>query len=112
MAPNSILHTPNLFKCGVGLNQAAITPQGELKPCLMIDNPRYSAIDDGLEGAWDKLKKFIASIKPDENYKCNTCELTDVCKWCPARAWLYDRTFTTCTPENRAWAEKLKEQYV
>jgi len=33
--------TKNLFKCGVGISQVAITPQGELKMCLMIDYPRY-----------------------------------------------------------------------
>jgi radical SAM protein with 4Fe4S-binding SPASM domain len=103
--------TLNLFKCGVGLSQAAITPQGELKPCLMIDTPRFKILDTNLKHAWQKLKDFIKQIKPDENYKCNTCELADVCKWCPARAWLYDRTFTSCAPENRARAEKLKEQY-
>jgi radical SAM protein with 4Fe4S-binding SPASM domain len=74
----------------------------------MIDAPRYEVIGGSLNGAWGKLKKFIASIKPDENYKCNTCELADICKWCPAKAWLYNKTFTFCDPESRSWAEKIK----
>lgn len=96
----------DLFKCGVGLTQVAITPQGELKPCLMIDNPRFF-IGSSFTSAWDKLKDFISKINPDENYKCNDCNLQQFCKWCPARSWLYSGSFTSCDPENRKKAEEL-----
>jgi len=102
-----------LFKCGVGRIEAAITPYGELKPCLMIDRPRFKILDpgssidgsfartnlasnSGLSEAWCHLKKFISSIKPDKNYKCGGCRSSNYCKWCPARAWLYNKTFTSC----------------
>lgn len=103
-----------LFKCGVGQSQAAITPWGELKPCLMIDQPRYkivSSLRSAVSGlllreAWGKLKMWAAQIKPDKNYKCATCKLKNYCKWCPARSWLYNKSFTVCVPENRKRAEK------
>ncbi len=97
----------NLFKCGVGVSQAAITPQGELKPCLMIDSPRFKIFTEdrrqktGFKAAWGQLKEFISAIKPDKNYNCNKCELQSYCKWCPARGWLYNKTFTSCEPESR-----------
>lgn len=92
------LKTNNLFKCGVGLSQAAITPQGELKPCLMIEEPKYkikvirqSETEEkrlSLLMAWDKIKGFVSSLAPDSDYKCATCDLRVYCKWCPAKGWL------------------------
>jgi len=107
--------TKNLFKCGVGTSQVAITPQGELKMCLMIDYPRYK-IDtrviprgENLQGAWDKLKAFAATIQPDKNYQCGQCSLKPYCKWCPGRGWLHNRSFTSCDPEIRLKAMRTKE---
>ena len=94
-----------LFKCGVGMSQAAITPLGELKICLMIDYPKYKILKSSLKEAWEKLKELVRNIKPDENYQCNSCELEPYCKWCPARSWLENRNFTTCDSEGRRWAE-------
>jgi len=115
--------TAHLFKCGAGLSQAAITPSGELKMCLMIDYPRFPVIGSrfvvsdnrrtpqtehqtpNLEESWMRLKELVSSIKPDENYQCDKCELYAYCKWCPARAWLENRNFTSCDSESRRWAE-------
>lgn len=96
-----------LFKCGVGASQAAITPPGELKPCLMIDSPRFRILRENrqqsvdFKAAWLQLKKFVSAIAPDENYNCGKCELQSYCKWCPARGWLYNKTFTSCEPESK-----------
>ncbi len=126
-------NTDNLFKCGVGVSQAAITPFGELKMCLMIDYPKYKILTENkkqnrlsviehrtpntehrtakvnLKEAWEKQRELVKNIKPDEDYKCNKCELQLYCKWCPAKAWLYNRTFTWCETESRRWA-KIKIQ--
>lgn len=134
-------NTDKLFKCGVGVSQAAITPSGELKMCLMIDYPKYQISDDrprlwrgkrqiypanggttdnrpqdkgngmSLKDVWQKLRESVKSIKPDENYRCNQCELEPYCKWCPARGWLENRNFTGCDPESRHWAEIRKKNY-
>lgn len=100
-----------LFKCGVGVSQAAITPSGELKLCLMIDYPKYEALKNSLQAAWQKLRTSVKTIKPDKNYRCNRCELEPYCKWCPARGWLEDRKFTSCDPESRRWAEIRKKSH-
>lgn len=113
----------NLFGCGVGRTQAAITPQGELKPCLMIDYPRFKILKNmvarsrlhaagkggGLKETWQRLRNFVSSIKPDGNYQCHKCGLAPYCNWCPARAWLYNRSFTSCEPESRRRAELIRK---
>jgi len=99
-----------LFKCGVGKSQATVTPQGELKMCLMIDLPRYKIIGSSLEDAWRKLRRFVAGIKIDKNYLCDKCSLKAYCKWCPARGWLEAGSFTACDPQSRQWAKRIKEE--
>lgn len=105
----------SFFRCGVGSTQAAITPLGELKMCLMIDRPKYKIMDVesgdksvNLKEVWQKLKEFIKNIKVDNNYQCNNCNLKPYCKWCPAQGWLWSRNFTSCTPESRLWARMRK----
>lgn len=97
-SPDSLKNDP-LFKCGSGLTQAAITPKGELKMCVMLDYPKYNILESSLCGSWKRLKKLAMGIQPDENYKCNKCNFQNFCRWCPARAWLYNKTFTSCTIE-------------
>ncbi len=101
----------NLFKCGVGQSQVAITPLGELKMCLMIDWPKYKISTssktqyEDLKKTWKRLKELVSNIKLDEDYQCDKCKLESYCKWCPAKSWLYNRTFTRCDPESRRQAE-------
>lgn len=109
--------TDNLFRCGVGQSQAAITPLGELKMCVMIDYPRYKINTEdrgkaGLKKAWGRLKELVRGIRPDENYRCDKCELESYCKWCPAKAWLENKSFTNCDSESRQWAEIRRRSVV
>jgi radical SAM protein with 4Fe4S-binding SPASM domain len=113
--PKPRFASDSLFKCGVGVSQAAITPFGELKMCLKIDHPKYRILgippghsQNGLKAAWEKLRGFVTSIKPDQNYKCDNCELEPYCQWCPARGWLYNRKFTSCDPQCRLRAEESR----
>lgn len=107
--------TSNLFPCGAGRTQAAITPFGELKICLMIDYPKYKAVSDtaaadSVKEAWGKLKELAGNITPDEDYQCAVCALKPYCKWCPARSWLYNRTFTRCEPQSRLFAQRNRDR--
>lgn len=128
-----IRENSRLFKCGVGISQTAITPQGELKLCLMIDYPRFRIFREDkvqrvdFKAAWLQLKKFVSAIKQDENYNCGKCELQIYCKWCPAMSWLYNKTFTplektnikqsllmgftSCEQESREKAESIWKKF-
>ena len=94
-----------LFACGAGLRQTAITPAGELKLCLLIDYPKYRILDASLRKRWQELRALKESIRQDKNYKCRKCKFRVYCHWCPAMAWAYNRTFTACVPESRLLAK-------
>jgi len=103
---NSKLNQNNsLFRCSVGKSQAVITPFGELKMCIYIDYPRYKILETSFDDCWQRLKKIVENIKPDENYRCSSCEYKDFCDWCPARSWLEFGNFTSCEPICRAHAK-------
>jgi len=105
------LSVKNLFKCGAGFSQAAITPSGELKMCVMIDCFKYNILKSSFKDSWHRLKEAADSIKPDKRYKCIKCELRLYCKWCPGQGWLYDKNFLSCDPESYNRAKSLKESY-
>jgi radical SAM protein with 4Fe4S-binding SPASM domain len=101
----------SFFSCGAGISQAAITPAGELKLCAMIDQPKYNILDIGFRKAWDNLQGFVRETGPDKTYKCLSCDLKSYCVWCPARSWLYNKSFCACDPGLREWAQGIKEGY-
>lgn len=97
--------TKDLFLCGAGRSQVAITPSGELKLCVLIDYPKYNILKLSFKKAWQKLKTLRESLKVNKDYQCDSCKLKSYCHWCPAVAWAYNRTFTSCTPESRIFAQ-------
>jgi len=105
------IKTDKLFKCGVGRTQAAITPFGELKLCLMIDCPKYKILETSLGDSWERLEKLVDSIKPDGNYECERCDLEPYCKWCPGRGWLHNGSFFSCDPENLSKAKIIRQLF-
>jgi radical SAM protein with 4Fe4S-binding SPASM domain len=103
--------TNDLFFCGAGRSQAAITPAGELKLCLMIPEPKYDILKLSFSKAWLKLRAAVRAIKPAKNNSCSGCDLQAYCSWCPARGWLFNKDFNSCDPQIREWAQKAKKGY-
>ncbi len=99
------------FSCGAGQSQAAITPAGELKICPLIDYPKYDLRVIPLEKAWRKTQIIMSNIVLAKPRRCLTCGLQLYCVSCPARSWLYNKTFFSCDPRARAWARRQKEEY-
>jgi MoaA/NifB/PqqE/SkfB family radical SAM enzyme len=50
--------------CGAGRTQCAVTPRGELKPCLAVDGPRLPLRGRDFSSQWARLKRLKASA-PD-----------------------------------------------
>jgi MoaA/NifB/PqqE/SkfB family radical SAM enzyme len=51
-----------LCACGIGSTQAAITPQGQLKPCVMLEHPRCDIRAGGIDRAWARLRREFALL--------------------------------------------------
>lgn len=90
------------FGCGAGRTQAAITPAGELKLCVMIDHPKYDILKTSLKTSWRKLRNFSDSINKKEGYRCSSCHFQYYCHWCPARSWLQNKTSSDCPLKEQA----------
>jgi radical SAM protein with 4Fe4S-binding SPASM domain len=101
----------NLFKCGAGRFQAAITPAGALKMCVMIDYPGVPILDRGFKEAWKELRRIQDTLGADETYRCHVCRYRVVCVWCPAISWLTYKDFTSCSPRLRRDAAARLRQF-
>jgi radical SAM protein with 4Fe4S-binding SPASM domain len=101
----------SLFFCGAGRSQAAVTPAGELKLCLMISEPKFDILKLGFSKAWKMSGDFVKNSKPDNAYLCQGCEHRLYCSSCPARGWLHAKNFTSCDPFMRSWLEQQGEKY-
>jgi radical SAM protein with 4Fe4S-binding SPASM domain len=95
-----------LFRCGSGFTQAAVTPQGKLKFCLMIDYPGYRLTPGSFQRHWKRLNRLAEKIQRQESSSCRQCDLSEYCHWCPARAWLLDKSFGSCDSECRKQAQE------
>ncbi|MCK9594974.1 MAG: radical SAM protein [Candidatus Omnitrophica bacterium] len=100
----------DIFRCGAGRSQAAITPQGKLKFCLMIDHPGLDIIKGSFRGCWEELKMKARAIGSAAAGECRGCDLRGYCKWCPARSWAISNDFYGCDERCRARAEELARQ--
>jgi pyruvate-formate lyase-activating enzyme len=52
----------DLCVCGIAVTQAAVTPEGFLKPCLMLEDPRVGILKLGLDQAWARLRRGVARL--------------------------------------------------
>jgi radical SAM protein with 4Fe4S-binding SPASM domain len=99
-----------LFQCGAGRRGLAITPYGELKPCLELPAPGYSVFTKGLQEGWKMLGNYVSSFKSDPDNRCFDCRLRDFCSSCPARAWLECGDMNACPAYYHRLAELRKEE--
>ena len=77
---------PSGITCMAGNCSFAVNWQGEMRPCVTLEEPSVPVFKTGFEGAWreisEKAKKFRI------NDKCTECPLRPICKTCAASAWL------------------------
>jgi MoaA/NifB/PqqE/SkfB family radical SAM enzyme len=85
---NSKRIAPELFQCGAGLTQCALTPAGELKMCVMIDHPKLKILESSFADCWKAMNKQTLRLDVKTDYQCARCVERENCVWCPARGWL------------------------
>lgn len=77
---------PEGMTCMAGNCSFSVNWQGEMRPCVTIEEPSVPVFEMGFDAAWEKMsggaKKFRLHTK------CAKCRLRPVCKTCVASAWL------------------------
>lgn len=77
---------PDGMTCMAGNCSFSVNWQGEMRPCVTIEEPSVPVFEMGFDAAWEKMsggaKKFRLHTK------CVKCRLRPVCKTCVASAWL------------------------
>lgn len=98
------------FYCAAGKTQAAITPDGLLKLCVMINYPLLPVLKPSFSHAWKRLRCLQQKIRPGRAFPCRSCGLRQFCLWCPGRSWLFNRTFDSADPLCCDWARQAKKE--
>lgn len=83
---NSYAEYPNGLTCMAGNCSFSVNWQGEMRPCVTLEEPSVPVFDTGFEAAWEIMSKESKAFRVNE--KCIKCRLRPICKTCVASAWL------------------------
>lgn len=76
-----------LFVCGAGINTFAVTPFGELIPCIMARMPAHDLTQGTFSEGWTKLQMLVER-RVGTDSRCRKCDLGALCGTCPGWALL------------------------
>lgn len=72
--------------CMAGNCSFAVNWQGEMRPCVTLEEPSVPVFENGFESAWQQISEKVKAYRVNE--KCRQCRLRPVCKTCVASARL------------------------
>jgi len=99
------------FNCMAGRSMMFINPYGEMKPCIVLPTPSYDILKGNLKDGWQYMVKFTENTKRPPDWECNTCDLSQFCSVCPARAYLNSGNMFGCPEYFKEVARLKKEKY-
>lgn len=99
------------FNCMAGRSMMFINPYGEMKPCIVLPTPSYDISGGNLKDGWRYMVKFTEETKRPYGWECNTCDLSQFCSVCPARAYLNSGDMFGCPKYFKEVARLKKEKY-
>jgi radical SAM protein with 4Fe4S-binding SPASM domain len=63
--------------CSAGITEAAISPNGDVRPCIHTDQIVGNVLKDGWEACWHRLENWTSpDLLPKD---CLTCQVVDFC---------------------------------
>ena len=85
--------------CGAGRFYCALSPEGNLQPCVFLPITVGSLKEDTFESIWAKSSVFEA-LRARDNLKgrCGRCQFKFVCGGCRARAYAYFSDYLKSDP--------------
>jgi radical SAM protein with 4Fe4S-binding SPASM domain len=94
LQPNQI-YQPSHYKvnCSAGANSFSISYDGYFRLCssLLAPSTTYDLRQGSLEEAWFDFVPQVRKIEVENSKiidKCHSCNLVNLCLWCPANAYL------------------------
>ncbi len=73
-----------LYSCGAGIASFHINAQGNLTPCLMIDDVTYNLTKGEFLTGWQGVISSIRKMKISNAFDCKGCDKRVLCGFCPA----------------------------
>lgn len=73
------------MNCLAGRCSFAVNWQGQMRPCVMLEQPSVPVFDVGFEEAWRTVVQGVGEIRI--NAKCMSCVLRPLCHTCAASAY-------------------------
>ena len=83
----------HLFHCGAGQNSFTVSPEGIFRLCSSLWFPAmiYDLRKGSLRDAWENFVPKVLDTRsdnPEFHSKCHSCNIINLCLWCPAHAYL------------------------
>lgn len=72
--------------CLAGRCSFTVDWKGNMRPCVMLQEPSVNVFQHGFEEAWNSVSDGVKSLCMNE--KCTRCSLRPLCRVCPAAAYL------------------------
>lgn len=99
--------------CDFGRTIAAITPYGDLNPCIRLHLGRYNLKKDSFARVWKDAEEFqrIRSLKWSDLPACKDCDFFLFCFRCPCEAFLEEGNMKSPLAESCRQARIRKKVY-
>lgn len=83
---------PGHMNCFAGRSSFTINWKGEMRPCVILNEPSISVMKVGFQEAWKYMTRETKKIVL--NPKCSTCKLRPLCRTCAASALMETGDYT------------------
>lgn len=75
---------PEKMHCQAGRTSFAVSWQGKMQPCVMLNYPSFPIFEIGVKSSWQQLKNAVNEIYLSG--ECSVCKYRTVCQTCAACA--------------------------
>ncbi len=88
----------HLFHCGAGQSSFTVSPDGIFRLCSSLWHPDfiYDLKKGSLKDAWENFVPNVLDTRsenPEFHAKCHSCNIINLCLWCPAHTYLETGSF-------------------
>lgn len=80
--------------CGAGKQYLAITPFGDVIPCLMMRKSVGNLSSGSLKELWGRAGMLSRALAREDlvSYSCGSCKINALCRSCAGMTWLWQNT--------------------